>query len=95
MLPPPGPEYAVLAAHAEIDLPDLIALGPDEHRRRFRRTPLWRAHADGMRRNALVVAANTGRIDLCEVIARAGRGDAHVETRAVAARALLALESRS
>jgi len=90
---PPGPEYAALAAHAEIDLADLIALGPDAHRRRFRRTPLWRAHADGMRRNALVVAANTGRIDLCEVAARAAREDSHAETRAVAARALLALES--
>ncbi|MCB1183643.1 DUF1730 domain-containing protein [bacterium] len=51
-------EYRTLPAHAELDLADLAAITDDEFRRRFRRTPLWRAHPDGLRRNAAVVREN-------------------------------------
>ena len=48
----------------------LLRLDDDEFRRRFRRTPIWRAHPAGLRRNALVVAAATGRVDLVPEIRR-------------------------
>ena len=67
---PPRREYACLPAHGEIDLADLIDLSQAEFRRRFRRTPLWRTHLEGMRRNALTVAANTGQRELVGRVAR-------------------------
>lgn len=51
-------EYGPLAAHAELSLADLAQLTADKFRARFRRTPLWRAHPEGMRRNAEVVLAH-------------------------------------
>ncbi len=49
---PPRAEYQPLPGHAELSLADLADLADDEFRRRMRRTPLWRAHPDGLRRNA-------------------------------------------
>ncbi len=51
-------QYATLPAHGELKLADLVVLTDDEFRTRFRRTPLWRAHPEGFRRNAEVVLAN-------------------------------------
>ncbi len=51
-------EYAALDAHAELKLADLVELSDDDFRARFRRTPLWRAHPAGLRRNAEVVLEN-------------------------------------
>jgi epoxyqueuosine reductase len=51
-------EYAPLPEHQELRLADLARMNDAEFRRRFRRTPLWRAHPEGMRRNAAVVQAN-------------------------------------
>ncbi len=51
-LPAPAPGYATLPEHAEVALADLAAISEDEFRQRFRRTPLWRCHPAGMRRNA-------------------------------------------
>ena len=56
--PPVRQEYALLTAHAEIGLADLLELSDDEFRERFRRTPLWRCHPAGMRANARVVRDN-------------------------------------
>ncbi len=67
--------YSVDPAHAGIDLADLISLDAAGFRDRFRRTPLWRAHPEGLRRNALVVAANTGRSELADRIEAASRGE--------------------
>jgi len=78
------PEYAGLASHDELDLADLIGMDADQFRARFRRSPLWRAHPEGLRRNALVVAANTGRGDLLPVIERAALDDPDPEVREVA-----------
>lgn len=50
--------YAPLDAHAELNLADLAALPDEDFTSRLRRTPLWRAHPEGLRRNARRVLAN-------------------------------------
>jgi epoxyqueuosine reductase len=77
--------YAVDPAHAGISLIDLAAIGPDAFRRRFRRTPLWRTHPDGLRRNALVVAGNAGHVEVVDEARRRAAADPDPEVRAVAA----------
>jgi epoxyqueuosine reductase len=89
---PPRAEYEDLPEHADLDLGDLIRMDAATFRARFRRTPLWRAHPEGMRRNALIVAANTGRRDLLPAIREAAAGDPDTEVREVAAWALAELE---
>jgi epoxyqueuosine reductase len=64
-LPPVREGYDVLPAHADLGLADLVTLDDEAFRARFRRTPLWRAHPEGLRRNAARVLAN---------LARAGKG---------------------
>lgn len=81
--PPRRPGYESLPEHGELDLAALIGLGDDEFRRRFRRTPLWRAHPAGLRRNALIVAGNGAGDDLDRAVA-AACGDPDPETAAVA-----------
>ncbi len=71
----PPEEYRIESAHAELELEDLIALDAERFEQRFRRTPLWRAHPEGLRRNALVVAANTGRTDLADEVRAAAEAD--------------------
>ena len=56
--PPLSDAYATDPAHADMNLAGLMAISDAEFRERFRRTPLWRAHPDGMRRNASVVEEN-------------------------------------
>jgi len=90
--PPPRPDYDPLAAHAELDLADLLTIDDEAFRRRLRHTPLWRAHPAGLRRNALVVAANTGRVDLLDRVRRVARDDPDPEVRTVAAWAQARLE---
>jgi len=51
-------EYSPLAGHDQLDLAELAVISDDEFRQRFRRTPLWRSHPAGMRRNAQVVLKN-------------------------------------
>lgn len=93
--PPVTAAYEPLPAHAELTLADLIALDPQGFRDRFRHTPLWRAHPSGLRRNALVVAANRGRTDLLEEVRRLAAADPDPDVRAVAAWAAARLEERS
>lgn len=59
-LPTVEPRYATLPEHAALTLADLAELGDDEFRRRFRKTPLWRCHPEGLRRNAQRVLENLG-----------------------------------
>ncbi len=92
---PPREDYAAAPAHAELDLADLIRMDADAFRARFRRTPLWRCHPEGLRRNALVVAANTGRRDLVDVVRAAADDDPDPEVRDVARWALAILEART
>ena len=56
--PPVRPEYTSLPSHAEIGLADLIELSDDDFRKRFRRSPLWRGHPEGLRLNAKIVRDN-------------------------------------
>jgi epoxyqueuosine reductase len=91
--PPQG--YAPRPDHADLQLADLLVMDADTFRARFRRTPLWRAHPAGLRRNALVVAANTGRTDLLDVVRRVARDDPDADVRDVAAWAVSVLEERS
>ena len=57
-LPPLPDEYAPLAEHAQLRLADLATLEEEEFRRRFRQTPIWRCHPEGLRRNAERVLNN-------------------------------------
>jgi epoxyqueuosine reductase len=57
-LPPFPAEYGVLPEHGDLKLADLAVLDDDEFRRRFRKTPIWRCHPAGLRRNAEVVLKN-------------------------------------
>lgn len=57
-LSPVRPQYSTLPEHQDLRLADLVELDDDEFRSRFRRTPLWRGHPEGLRRNARVVLAN-------------------------------------
>ena len=77
-------EYATCTEHAEIGLSDLLHIDSDEFRRRFRRTPLWRCHPEGLRRNALTVAGAAGHDDLLEEVVRVADVDADAEVRRVA-----------
>jgi len=52
------PEYGNLADHEAPSLADLAELSDDGFRDRFRRTPLWRAHPDGLARNVRTVLEN-------------------------------------
>lgn len=93
--PAPSPAYQPLPEHAELDLADLLAMDADTFRRRFRRTPLWRQHPEGLRRNALVVAANAGRTDLLDQVRALADHDPDPEVRAVAAWAAERMEASS
>lgn len=61
-LPPLREGYGELPAHAELGLADLATLDDHAFRARFRRTPLWRAHPEGLRRSAARVLANLARV---------------------------------
>jgi epoxyqueuosine reductase len=93
--PVPVASYQPLADHADLGLADLLVMDAATFARRFRRTPLWRQHPEGLRRNALVVAANTGRRDLLDTVRRLADEDEDAEVRAVAAWAATELEDRS
>ncbi len=50
--------YNVLETHNNLTLSDLEKISDEDFRHRFRKTPLWRCHPQGMRRNALLVKKN-------------------------------------
>jgi epoxyqueuosine reductase len=77
--------YAVHEAYAAIDVADLLDPDPQVFAARFRRTPLWRCHADGLRRNALVAAAGGHRRDLLPLVREIAAGDPDPDVREVAA----------
>ena len=91
----PPEAYAPSPALAELDLADLIRLDADGFRTRFRRSPLWRCHPEGLRRNVLTVAANTGRRDLVEAVRAAADDDPDPGVRELARWALDVLEADS
>jgi epoxyqueuosine reductase len=56
--PVPEPAFMPAAENDPVDLLELFALDDDAFRRRFRRTPLWRAKRRGILRNAAYVLGN-------------------------------------
>ncbi len=70
-----------------VDLPALIALDDAAFRRRFRRTPLWRARRRGLLRNMAIALGNRpGHAALAALVR--GLGDAEPQVRAACAWAL-------
>ncbi len=55
---PLAPEYSAAPDYDGITLTDLTVISDEEFRAHFRKTPLWRCHPAGMRRNAMVVQEN-------------------------------------
>ena len=53
-------ELQPLEAMNPVELVELFSLTDDDFRRRFRKTPLWRPHRDGLLRNAAIVLGNQG-----------------------------------
>ena len=88
---PPPPAYAALPAHRDLELADLLVMDAAAFRERFRRTPLWRCHPEGLRRNALIAAANTGRRDLVSRIREVAAADPDPGVRETARWALATL----
>jgi epoxyqueuosine reductase len=91
----PRPDYGTLATHADLELGDLIDITDQRFGQVFRRTPIWRAHPAGLRRNAMIVAANTGRRDLLPRIRNVLADDPEAQTREVAAWAVAKLEGEA
>jgi epoxyqueuosine reductase len=91
LMSPPHSDYLPLPEHNELSLEQLMTIDKDDFKERFRRTPIWRCHPEGMRRNALIVAANTNRTDLVDMIAGIANDDPDEEVRNVAHWALTQL----
>jgi epoxyqueuosine reductase len=53
-------ELQPLESMNPIEITQLFSLTDDDFRRRFRKTPLWRPHRDGLLRNAAIVLGNQG-----------------------------------
>jgi epoxyqueuosine reductase QueG len=77
--------YAVREEYTGIDLADLLDPDPRTFADRFRRSPLWRCHPEGLRRNALVAAAGARRRDLLALVRDVAVADPDPEVREVAA----------
>jgi epoxyqueuosine reductase len=69
------------------DLVPLIHISEDEFRRRFRRSPIWRATRDGFVRNVVIALGNSGREEVIPALEQALR-DSSPLVRAHAAWAL-------
>ena len=80
----PHSDYLPNHEFDELSLEQLMTIDKADFKSKFRRSPLWRAHPEGMRRNALVVAANSNRTDLVGLIAEISNNDPDEEVREVA-----------
>lgn len=70
-----------------IELAELFRIDDEQFRRRFRKTPLWRARRRGVLRNAAIVLGNQMRRDSIPALER-GLGDAEPLVRGASAWAL-------
>jgi epoxyqueuosine reductase len=57
-LPPLNTFYDTLTDYQDLNLQDLEHISDEDFRRYFRKTPIWRCHPEGMRRNARIVLNN-------------------------------------
>jgi epoxyqueuosine reductase len=70
-----------------VDLAELFSLTDDDFRCRFRKTPLWRPHRDGLLRNAAIVLGNQRQISALPALSL-GLNDAAPLVRAASAWAI-------
>lgn len=90
---PPTADDAVAGVFAPLDemnpveLASLFTLGDAEFRRRFRHTPLWRAHREGLLRNAAIILGNRPCAEALPALIQ-GLNDPHPMVRGAAAWAL-------
>lgn len=57
-IPEVNESYNTLAGYNDLSLQDLEKISDDDFRLHFKKTPIWRCHPDGMRRNAKLVRRN-------------------------------------
>ncbi|MEN1679837.1 MAG: tRNA epoxyqueuosine(34) reductase QueG [Planctomycetota bacterium] len=79
--------FRPLEAMNPVELADLFSLDDAGFRRRFRHTPLWRAHREGLLRNAAIVLGNRPSHDALPALV-AGLKDPHPLVRGASAWAL-------
>ncbi len=82
-----APELQPVESMNPVELAGLFSLTDEEFRRRFRKTPLWRPHRDGLLRNAALVLGNQGEASALPALA-AGLRDESALVRAAAAWAM-------
>lgn len=80
-------ELQPLESMNPLELSQLFSLTDDDFRRRFRKTPLWRPHRDGLLRNAAIVLGNQGEASAIQALTL-GLHDVAPLVRATAAWAL-------
>lgn len=80
-------ELQPLESMNPVELAELFSLSDDDFRRRFRKTPLWRPHRDGLLRNAAIVLGNQGEASALPALA-IGLNDEAPMVRAAAAWAI-------
>ena len=80
-------ELHAVAEQNPLELAPLFELGEEEFRKRFRKTPLWRAKRRGLLRNAAIVLGNQASPNSVAPL-RIGLGDAEPMVRASCAWAL-------
>ncbi len=82
------------ASNATLYLPELLSLGTEAFRARFRSSALWRATPEGLARNAAVVLGNLGDSGAIPFLERAAADDARPLVRDHAQSALVKLRGR-
>jgi epoxyqueuosine reductase len=88
------PAFAPTLAGGQVDLLELLALGEDEFRDRYRHTPIWRTQRPGLLRNAAIALGNVGDANALPALRRAV-GDADELVRDAARWAIARIESRT
>ncbi len=81
----PIASYGARAEYNGIAIADLLDPDPQVFAARFRRTPLWRCHPEGLRRNLLVAVAGARRRDLLPLVQDVAARDPDPDVREVAA----------
>lgn len=85
-----GGAPAFAAGVAELDLLEILNMSKKAFADRFKGTPIYRAHWEGLQRNALIVAGNIGSPKLKEAVRALARTDEEPVIREAAAWALKA-----
>ncbi|MEM9186487.1 MAG: tRNA epoxyqueuosine(34) reductase QueG [Planctomycetota bacterium] len=79
--------FEPIAGMNPVDLPPLFEMDEDAFRERFRHTPLWRSHREGLLRNAAIVLGNRPTDEALPALIR-GLDDRHPVVRGACAWAL-------